>query len=183
MAQTTRPTRRPRAGLLALAVAAVLAAVVVAISYWRFWAPATDAPQSADAIVILGGEAEESTFPSTLAAQGWAPNLVMSLPNPAQVCPPSTGSLNVICFKPDPKSTRGEARAIGALARQHGWKRLIIVSGRAQTSRARLRVARCWNGELLMVPAPAPSSVGKRLFTVAYEWGATAKALLWQRSC
>lgn len=75
MEQTTRPTRRPRAGLLALAVAAVLAAGVVAISYWRFWAPKTDATQSADAMVILGGEAEESTFPSTLAAQGWVPNL------------------------------------------------------------------------------------------------------------
>jgi hypothetical protein len=34
-----------------------------------------------------------------------------------------------------------------------------------------------------MVPIPAPSGLFQRLHDVAYEWAATLKAVLWQRTC
>jgi uncharacterized SAM-binding protein YcdF (DUF218 family) len=88
--------------------------------------------------------------------------------------------VEVVRFVPDPSTTRGEARFVVALARDRGWERVVVVSGRSQVGRARLRFRRCWpEGELLVV-AP-PDRVGA--FDVLYELGATMKAVIWERSC
>ncbi len=165
-----------------VSVVAVLA-VFAGFTYELFWSPSTQRPQHVDALVVLGGEAEVSYFPVHLALEGWAPTVAYSTPTAGQTCPHSTATISVICFRPDPKSTQGEARAVGALARTHHWGSLMVVSGYTQTTRARIRIERCFSGRVLMVPIPPPSGFFQRLHDVAYEWGATLKAVLWQRSC
>ena len=85
------------------------------------------------------------------------------------------------CFRPDPLSTMGEARYAAEQAREHGWHSLIVVASLAQATRARLRMKRCFSGSVQVVVAPLPAAT--MAYDVLYEWGATAKALIWQRSC
>ena len=51
-------------------------------------------------------------------------------------------------------STRGEARAIGRLARRHHWTSIDVVTSRFHVFRARLVIRRCYDGALHMVGAP-----------------------------
>jgi uncharacterized SAM-binding protein YcdF (DUF218 family) len=44
---------------------------------------------------------------------------------------------------PSPAKTRGEARLFRALARERGWRRVVLVTSDYHARRARLLVARC----------------------------------------
>ena len=50
-----------------------------------------------------------------------------------------------------------------------------------QDSRARLRVARCFPGQVYVVTAPIRLSIWP--YQIAYEWAALIKALVIQREC
>jgi hypothetical protein len=89
--------------------------------------------------------------------------------------------VKVICFKPNPANTRGEAEFVGRLARKYRWQSVALVTITPQDSRARLRVARCFAGPVYVMTAPLHKSAWP--YQIAYEWGALAKALIIQRSC
>jgi len=57
-----------------------------------------------------------------------------------------------------------------------------VVSGTAQTLRARLRFDRCYSGTALFDLAGSDTVAGW-VHDGAYEWGALAKALTVQRGC
>jgi hypothetical protein len=60
------------------------------------------------------------------AKKGWAPVLVQSTVAAeagTDTCLPLVPDVKIICFHPDPGTTRGEARAIGALAAKYHWPR------------------------------------------------------------
>ena len=57
---------------------------------------------------------------------------------------------------PVPFSTRGEARAIGRLARARGWNRVVVVTSTFHVTRTRLLFHRCYGGRLWVVGAAAP---------------------------
>ena len=63
-----------------------------------------------------------------------------------------------------------------------GWRRIIVVAQTTQATRARLRISRCYPGQVLEV-AIAPQGIGEWLYQLAYEWGALFKALVLQRGC
>jgi uncharacterized SAM-binding protein YcdF (DUF218 family) len=143
--------------------------------------PGRDAPEKADAIVMFGGTPGRLGHAVSLARQGYAPVLVVSTPVPGEGCPPRIPGVETICFRPDPLTTRGESRETGRLAAERGWKKIIVVTAVTQTTRARLRLRRCYPGQVLMSPVTVPPwSWG---YWIAYEWGAMVKALVWQRSC
>ena len=50
-----------------------------------------------------------------------------------------------------------------------------------QDTRARLRVGRCFPGSIYVMTAPLRAYEWP--YALAYEWGATIKTLLLQRSC
>jgi uncharacterized SAM-binding protein YcdF (DUF218 family) len=75
----------------------------------------------------------------------------------------------------------GEVRYAAEQARAHGWHSLILVTSVAQATRARLRMKRCFDGSVQVVAARLSSPA--LAYDVVYEWGALAKALIWQRSC
>jgi uncharacterized SAM-binding protein YcdF (DUF218 family) len=161
----------------------VVVLVVAASSRLFVWSP-IDAPQHVDAIVALGGDpgqrrAEEAI---TLARAGYAPVAVISLGgNPPAECPKGPRRVQVMCFRPNPLDTRGEAEYVTRLAARRHWRRLIVVSERSQATRARMLFKRCTTAQVLMVPVDDPLT--HLPYDVAYEWGALAKALLLHRTC
>jgi hypothetical protein len=90
--------------------------------------------------------------------------------------------VHVNCFKSNPQTTQGEARAIETFAKDYHWTRIIVVVPTTQASRARLRIGRCYSGRVLEA-AFSPRGIGQWLEQLAYEWGARFKALVLQPSC
>ncbi|HWD54701.1 MAG TPA: hypothetical protein VG346_06245 [Acidimicrobiales bacterium] len=171
------------------AVVAVLVLVFCIMTAVLFVYPDVNAPEHADAIVVLGGHGAPAFDKGVaLANQGYAPYLVLSLQT-WQSCQPYQAYLavhlphvQVRCFKANPQTTQGEARSIEAFAKKLDWKRVIVVLPTTQASRARLRIGRCYPGQVLEV-AFSPQGIGQWIEQFAYEWGALFKALVLQPSC
>lgn len=174
-------------------IVAVLVALLLALSvggYLIFTRATADQIQPADAIVVLGGEHDgREDYGLSLAQQGWAKTVVISDPwNPGdqvmkRVCGASGGGIDVICHRPDPLTTRGEADFVRQLAKQRSWTKVIVVSWKYHLPRARLIFRQCFSdapGATVMVPVPRryQYSVLDWEFIYAYQWGGIAKALM-----
>jgi hypothetical protein len=119
----------------------------------------------------------------SLARYGYAPVLAVSQPTPDDICPPDTiPNVQVICFHPQPLTTRGEARWVGATAAARGWRSIIVITSTPQDSRARLRLGRCYEGKVRVMPVDPPNRA-TWAYMITYEWAAMAKALVVQRGC
>lgn len=129
--------------------------------------------------MVPGGDPSRLTFGRKLAAEGFAPTLLISISK--QTCPAQIPHVDVLCFRPHPATTQGEARYTAKMARDHRWKKVIVVSSTEQTTRARIRLKRCTDIDISYVPSSSP--IALRPYRIAYEWGALAKALIWQRGC
>ncbi|WP_261556612.1 YdcF family protein [Frankia tisae] len=178
-----RDLRTSRSRWLWLCLGAVVVVVTLIVSTLRLFVfPTLDAPSKADAIVVLGGVDGGLGRALALSRAGYAPTLVVS--TPLRWCPSDAEAgtgVRVICFRPEPFTTQGEGREIRLLAGRDGWRKVIVVARRTQATRARLRVDRCFHGD---VQLEAPSMPARALpYNIAYEWGAMAKALVLQRSC
>ncbi len=92
-----------------------------------------------------------------LAREHVAPVVIQStLPEDAtsDTClPPVTGT-TIGCFSPVPPTTRGEARYIGQRGAAEHWSSVIIVTTPDHAWRARLRVQRCFPGEVYVETSP-----------------------------
>jgi uncharacterized SAM-binding protein YcdF (DUF218 family) len=168
------------AGLLACLV--LLAAFVISSSVLFVW-PASDQPQHVDAILSLNGtdEAAREGRGISLAEEGYAPVLLFSQGAYGSTPCPRVPKVLVVCFTPVPARTLGEVQFAAHYLTARGWRSLMVVPGRAQATRARLLMRRCFSGRLEIVPAPA--QLLHLPFEVAYEWGALAKALFTDRRC
>jgi hypothetical protein len=136
----------------------------------------------ADAILVMGGPGPRLQVALKLAKEHAAPVMLVSVASVRWNCPNfDVPGVQVECFRPNPFSTQGEARYAAGQARLHGWHSLIVVSSVPQSTRARLRVQRCFDGTVKVVAAQP--SLARWAYGVIYEWGALIKALVWQRSC
>lgn len=168
--------------IAAIAVAVVFVAIAV-FEVRLYVVPTSNRRGPTDAVVVLGG----GTFIDRLRSAGALlreyPGAVEVVSTPGrQGCPyPYPGASDIICFRPEPATTQGEARATAALAAKYGWKHITIVTTADQVWRARLRFSRCWSGDLSVVRAP--TSIVSRLFSTPYETAATIKAEAFQRGC
>jgi hypothetical protein len=177
------PATRARRVVAALVIVLV---VFVGFTLRLFVFPAVNAPEHSDAIFVLGGSGQPTeTEGVKLTGKGYAPMLVFSL-RPNQQCKPSEVYIPqrvvVSCFHANPQTTQGEARSIAHMAKMDHLHRIIVVAPTSQVTRARLRVSRCFSGEILMVGVDS-GSFWDWSYAVLYEWGATAKALTIQRGC
>ncbi|HSZ38127.1 MAG TPA: hypothetical protein VK773_13615 [Acidimicrobiales bacterium] len=174
---------------IAAAVVFVLVVVFCVMTAILFVYPDLNPPERSDAIVVLGGHGAPAFDKGVaLAEHGYAPQLVLSLQT-WQSCGSyqeygavHLSKVKVNCFKPDPQTTQGEARSIESFAKRYHWTRIIVVLPTTQASRARLRIGRCYSGQVLEV-AFSPQGVGQWLLQFAYEWGAMFKAVVLQPSC
>ena len=164
--------------------AAVVVTLFVALSAKLFVWPASNPVQGAraDAVLVLNGAGPRLPLAMRLAEERAAPVMLVSVASVQFNCPHfGVPGVRVECFRPNPFTTQGEARYAGRQARLHSWHSLIVVSSVPQSTRARLRVQRCFRGRTQVVVA-TPSTL-RWAYDIVYEWGALAKALVWQRSC
>jgi hypothetical protein len=145
--------------------------------------PAQGMPTRVDAIVMLAGPGNRLPVAMQLAREHRAPMLVVSRgwQGYGGPCPSPIPGVKLVCFNPDPGTTRGEAEALGRLAKQFRWRSIVLVTTRTQDTRARIIVERCFNGSTYVVTAPLP--LGSWPYELAYQWGALAKALVVYRAC
>ena len=173
--------RRTRA-VLALLLAAWLVATAV-IFVW----PREDEPEPADAVVVLSGvrdarldkglELMRAGVGRTLVisdgeARGWAEG--------NRLCA-GGAAFRVVCFRPRPYSTHGEAAAVAKLARARGWRSLVVVTSRYHVTRSRLLFRRCLDGPVSGVSAR--TSPGAMALNVPFEWGKLLYQLTVERHC
>ncbi len=87
----------------------------------------------------------------------------------------------MICFDPNPSTTRGEEEFASHLAARYHWQSVALVAVTPQDTPARIWARRCFTGKAYMVNAPLPMSDWP--YEIAYQWGSTIKAFFSPRSC
>jgi uncharacterized SAM-binding protein YcdF (DUF218 family) len=113
-------------------------------------------PAEADAVVVLAGSDVRLPVALRLMKDGVAPTLVVSDgfndedEERRRLCTGPPTPYTLVCRKPDPYSTRGEARMIRDLARARGWDSIVVVTSRYHLLRTRMLVGRCYGGDLAM---------------------------------
>ena len=179
----TERFKRRRWRVIVSAAAALFIVFCAATARLFVW-PATGMPAHVDAIVVLGGQGSRLDFALELAGEGRASYLVLSKGLPwitPGLCTDETGRAKVICFQPEPGTTQGEAEATARLAKRYGWRSIVLVTTPDQTWRAELRFRRCLSGKIYGVTTPLPTSQWP--YAIAYQWAATFKAEVLNRSC
>lgn len=169
-----RLIRRWLVSLCVLLIAAVVAGLPV---YVR---PQIDPLRHADAILVLGGIAEDRyPFGLGLGEQGWAPIVVLSIDQwRTRFCAAPHPHFNLRCFIPDPPTTRGEARELHRLAANYGWRTVIVVTFRPHISRARFILEQCFDGNLVMVESPEHLSVLEWAHQYVYQTAGYTREVL-----
>ncbi len=176
-------------GRRVLAVAVTVLVVLVfslgAAGYGFFTRPQSDPLAKADAIVVLGGEMDgRIEYGLSLARQGYADTVVLSNSyGPAsnrfrRACAAGTSTITVICFVPDPFTTRGEAMFASRLAKEHQWKHVIVVSWNYHLVRARYIFGQCFDGTVTMraVPRAYDFNVAEWAWIYGYQYAGLVKA-------
>ena len=140
----SRLRRRAFAAAMALVVALVL--VTVRLLVW----PAEGMPARVSAIVMLAGPGDRLPVALQLAREHRAPVLVVSQgwQGYGGPCPQAPPAVKLICFDPDPGNTRGEAEFASRLAERYHWRSVVLVTTRAQDTRARIIMGRCFGGSM-----------------------------------
>ena len=181
-----RLVNRPLRALLLLA--AVPLATWIALDIYLFATPSLDRPVQADAVIVLAGDRTPRLDRGLgLMRAGVAPTLVISdghdpnWPAANRLCAEGSPGFRVVCFKPDPYSTRGEARGFARLAREHGWRSVVVVTSTFHVTRARMLFRRCFRGRVEGVGAHA--SLGRLKFNVVTEVGKLLVQVTVERGC
>ena len=173
----SRVRRRAFAAAVALLVAFGL--VTARLFVW----PTQGMPARVSAIVMLARPGNRLPVALQLAREHRAAVLVVSQGQHGYggPCPSATPGVKLVCFDPDPGDTRGEAEFVGRLAKKYRWRSVVLVTTRAQDTRARLVMGRCFSGAIYVMTGSLPLSNWPH--QIAYEWGALFKALVLYRSC
>lgn len=185
----TRSRRRVRtAGVAALA--SLLAYVLIGLPFFVF--PDTEAlPRHADVALALGDPTPQRTALALhLLRHGVVDDVLLSVPFVPSAATPRTppamracgSSPRIVCFRPDPFTTQGEARELRAAAAAHGWTSAIVITQTAHIDRARLIVGRCFAGRITMRASGEPPQ-HSWLWQYPYQTIATVKAVVGTTGC
>jgi uncharacterized SAM-binding protein YcdF (DUF218 family) len=167
---------------------AALLAVWLVVAAVLFVFPREDSVTRADAIVVLaGGKKERLGKALDLVDDGVSRTLVISdgrdpgWPEANRLCDGARSELTVICFRPDPYSTRGEAEAVARMAGERGWRHVAVVTSTFHVFRARMLFDRCIDSEVDVVGASYPLIFLPR--QIVFETLKLSYALTFGRSC
>ena len=181
--QPLRATPRRKVWWILAWTLASVAAIAAVLTFVWFVDPDTAEVETvgpADAVVLFAGSPERLETAVELMERGAAPSLVIPNGTTADVgtnlC--RQASFQVFCPDTGEISTWGEARAIGRLAEENGWSRLIAVTSVYHVHRASSLLRKCHEGPVEVVTPPRDVDldwVGK----IGHEWaGYLASALL-----
>ncbi|MGV9669242.1 YdcF family protein [Gordonia sp. NPDC003504] len=165
------------------------------LGYQLFYRDHSDQLRHVDAIVVLGGEHDgREDYGIQLAREGYANTVVISNPELAippeylegtyqlmqRVCSSSTAQIEVICFAPNPSTTRGEAMEVQRIAAERNWHSVMVISWRYHMVRARYIFGQCFDGQTVMKPVPRSytSNFGFWTKEFAYQYTALGKAAI-----
>jgi len=167
----------------AIATCVVIFAILSIVTVHLFVLPEAGMPARVDAIVVPGGPGDRVDAAVQLARADRARYLVLSEGEPIsqQLCGSHIGNAVVLCFQPNPDTTQGEAEGTARLAKEYGFQSIVLVTTPDQLWRAELRFHRCYSGHIYGVTTPLPRSMWPEM--IAYQWAATVKASLINRSC
>jgi hypothetical protein len=186
------PKRRRRGrNVLIITLSGVLVAFC-GLTARLFVFPASGMPAHVDAIVMLNGRGAPERFRTALdlARARRARVLLLSTGQsfggngPSGTgfsCGPQVTGVKILCFNPSPATTQGEVEFAARMAKRYHWNSIALVAITPQDSRARLRMERCFSGHVYVMTASIPWKLWP--YELAYEWGATVKALVFNRSC
>jgi uncharacterized SAM-binding protein YcdF (DUF218 family) len=175
----------PRRRILVLAALALLAGLVALTARFILWPDTNEPPRRADAVVALyGGGGERLASARRLVERGIAPVLVVSHGAAATDLCGQKDPYEIVCFDPEPDRTQGEARAVADLARERGWRSIVVVTSDYHAVRARMLFRRCLDGRVEVVGA-RPDSLGglPDVGQVVHEWVGYGAALVVDRGC
>jgi uncharacterized SAM-binding protein YcdF (DUF218 family) len=178
-----RDLPRFRLGRRTLRVAAALLIIFAGVTARVIVWPAQGMPTHVDAIVVLAGPGQRLPVATQLARDHRAPVLVVSTGHLGYggQCPAPIPGVKIICFAPDPSNTRGEAEFAANLAKRSDWRSVVLVATRAQDTRARMLMSRCYEGSIYVITAS--QAWYDWPYQIAYGWAALLKALVVHRSC
>lgn len=143
--------------------------------------------ESADAVLVLSGDyGDRLTRGLDLIRRDVARTLVLA-GNPdsleaEQLCQKAV-PFEVVCLRPNPDSTRAEARAAAELAAARGWDRVVVVTSTPHVARSRLLFERCLPGDLDTVGTTPPYDLRRWIEVVIHEWLGVLAALTTRRGC
>ncbi|MFE4196521.1 YdcF family protein [Paenarthrobacter sp. NPDC056912] len=169
---------------------AVVACFLVALlwliaAFQLFFNPPRVAPQRTDAIVVLGGLSKERLpVAQELQDQLDIPVLVVSTTGLAgnaegdELCREDVGDPDLLCFRPSPLNTRGEASALNKLIQEHGWKSITVVTSDYHLIRAGTLIHQCTPIEVEMVGSQPELSAAAWLDRFVVETGGLIDALV-----
>lgn len=152
-----------------------LAVVLNGVAGYIIFGNATDSAVSrVDAIVVLGGEHDgREGYGLALAQQGLASTVVLSDPYPAadplmsHLCVRRFEAVEVICARPDPATTRGEAMMTRRLATERNWTKILVVTWRYHLPRTRLVFDQCLSA---MGVSTAAKAVPRHYILPVWYW-------------
>ena len=176
--------RRRRRRRVALGALVLFAAFTLTTARLFVWPSLPELPAHADAIVELGGPGDRDAVTIALAREHRAPLVIQSTvarDATSNTCLAPIPDTTIECFHAVPPTTRGEARYIGERGAQSRWSSVIIVTTPDHAWRARLRVERCFPGQVYVKTSPLPRLDWLR--QIPYQWAASIKAVLFQRDC
>lgn len=180
---TSPPRRRPGALALLAAGLAVLAVATAVLFVAPPWATAPPRAPDTDAIVVLSG-GEQTRLEAGLDLAARHPGATLALSSQDAEADPACTPSGRECFEAAPFSTRGEARAVGALASEHDWDSVAVVTSTYHLTRGRLLVGQCHDGRIVMVDAGNGGRSGVALAQgIIREWVALAAGLTVERAC
>lgn len=171
--------------VLAIVMPVLMVSVVGVGGYLTFTKAKTDPIGRADAIIVLGGEHDgREAYGIELAEQGVADTVVLSNPYGKsdavmkKYCGVQTDKYSVLCEKPVPSTTRGEAIFTQDLAQERGWDHVVVVSWRYHLPRAQYIFGQCFSGVVSMeaVPRAYDFSLVHWEYTYLYQLAGFAKA-------
>ncbi|MEY1676841.1 YdcF family protein [Gordonia sp. ABKF26] len=199
-AQKSPTTARPhslrslwkRLAIVVMVTVGFLTAAFWFVGYATFYRDNQDPLQHVDAIVVLGGDDDgREDYGRRLALEGYADTLVVSNPYPyhrgsdpvrranmRNLCNSSTPELRVVCFEPEPATTKGEAMFVEKIANDRGWTSVMVITWRYHLVRAEYIFGQCFRGHVATrsVPRSYDKSIGEWFGTFAYQYGGFIKA-------
>lgn len=175
-----RPSIRRRRWWWVVAVPLVVAIAGVPLLV----VPPQQPPRAADVVFVIGPpRAWRITWAQQLVASGQAKAIMVSTPDPATepVCR-SVSAVPVLCRRPDPFTTRGEARWLRAEMAARGWQTALVITSTPHVTRTRYVMQRCVPDGVQVVGRRTGMDAPSWVYQYAYQPAAWVKALL-QRGC
>lgn len=165
----------------------VAAGAAIGATLWLFVLPSNHEPRQAVAAVVVlkGGNGERLDEALGLMRLGVAPTLVLyggradRSGRGERLC---RGDADFAVLCPAAKrDSRAEARALGELASDRGWRSLVVVTSTYGVSRTRLLVESCVAGRVQVVGSRPPA--GAWALAIPREWKGYLNALVAARDC